>query len=145
MTESIQLGRGWSLRVISHGRHSLVGEVQLGDVTRADLLGTVRRDDVPQAELRLRPGVRFELAGSIGGFNLREVAALAGVPLSDDAHETSGGETVAMDVQIVVALQNALAPYLGGPVAITPFGPGSDEPLVILDMINDVQPNRPAS
>jgi hypothetical protein len=145
MSESLQLARGWSLRVISHGAHSIVGEVQLGGVTHADLLGTTRRGDVAQAELRLRPGVPFQLAGSVGGFNLREVAELAGISPSDDPRGKSGDEILALDLEILAALQNALAQYLGGPVAVTPFHSDSDEPLVIFDMVNDVRPNRPTS
>jgi hypothetical protein len=43
---------------------------------------------------------------------------------------------------LLVALQKTLAQYLGGPVAMTPSGSDSDEPLIVFDVVNDVRPNR---
>ena len=145
VSKSHQLGRGWSLLVLSHGAHSIVGEVQFDGVTRADLLGTTRRGDVPQASLRLRAGVRFDLTGSVDGFDVRAIAAEVGISPMDRPLGNGDDERVAVDLELLVALQNTLAQYLGGAVAITPFGPDGDEPLIVFDVVNDVLPNRSPS
>ena len=143
LLENLEVGRGWSLRVISSGTHSLVGELVFRGVAHADLLAATRRGDIPRASLHLRPGVRFEFAGSIGGFDLRKVVAEVGIALDDHSELTPGDGLVPVDIELVDAVQNALTHYFGGPVAITPFGSDDGEPLIVFDIVNDVRPNPP--